>query len=233
MSDSGRNGYRTSPLYTFKETARLADVSITTVRNWLYGYSTDYGDVAPLFPQDGGLLQDPEHSPMVSFLQMIEIVVAARFRKAEGIRYKTVREAHLNLKKETGVQHPFARYDLEALGRHILMPLERSRSRASRQTADSLTQWTLPGLVVQTQDQFDWDSKLVSRWYPIGKTVPIVIDPQFSAGLPTIVDRGVTVGGIFRRFKAHQSMDFIAQDLVLERDVVEEVVRYADQHILV
>jgi uncharacterized protein (DUF433 family) len=227
MSDNDHNGHRTSPLYSFQEAGRLAHVSSSTVRNWLYGYSTDYGDVPPLFPQH------EEQDAMVSFLQLVEIVVAGRFRKADRIPFRTVRQAYMNLKKETGLAHPFARYDLEALGRHILMPLDRARSRASLQTADNLNQWTLPGLVTEAQEQFDYDLDLVSRWYPVGKTVPIVIDPEISTGLPTIVGRGVTVSGIVKRWKAGQRMDFIAGDLVLERDVVEKVVWYADQYVIV
>ncbi len=223
---SKQNGHRTSPLYSFQEAGRLAHVSSSTVRNWLYGYSTDYGYVPPLFTQQ------EEQGAMVSFLQLVEIVVAGRFRKADRTPFKTVRQAYLNLKKETGLAYPFARYDLEALGRHILMPLGRTGSDTSLQTADSLSQWTLPSLVTDAQEQFDYELDLVSRWYPIGKTVPIVIDPQISTGLPTIVGRGVTVGGIVKRWKAGQLMDFIAEDLVLQRDVVEKVVWYADQYVI-
>lgn len=222
--DNKLNGHRTSPLYSFQEAGRLAQVSSTTVRRWLYGYSTDYGDVPPLFPHP------EEQGAMVSFLQLVEIVVAGRFRKADRTPFQTVRQAYLNLKKETGMEHPFARYDLEALGRHILMPL--GRTGGSQQTADSPSQWTLPSLVIETQEQFDYELDLVSRWYPVGKNVPIVIDPEISTGLPTIVGRGVTVGGIVRRWKAGQPMDFIAEDLVLHRDIVEQVVRYADQHVI-
>jgi uncharacterized protein (DUF433 family) len=221
MSNNGHNGYRTSPLYTFAEVAHLAHVSTSTVRNWLFGYTTNYGDVAPLFNPS------TEQGPMVSFLQLVEIVVAAQFRKAERLSFRTVRRAYENAQSEWGLEYPFAHLRLEALGGHIVRRLHAEDKLGSLQAADTPEQWTLPSLVVETIRQFDYEPDLVIRWYPVGKSIPIVVDPHISAGLPTIVGRGVTVGAIQKRFRAGQLMDFIADDFEIERSVVEEAVRYA------
>ena len=218
-----QNGHRTSPLYTFSEAAHLAHVSTQTVRNWLRGYATKYGDVAPLFRPS------KEQGPMVSFFQLIEIVVAARFRKAQRVKFPTVRRAYNNLKAETRLEHPFAHAQLEALGGHIVQYLREDKLDANLRAVDTPEQWTLPQLVAETIQQFEYDPDLVRRWYPVGKSIPIVVDPAISTGLPTILGRGVTVGAIYRRFKAHQRMDFIAGDFDIDRDVIEEVVRYADE----
>ena len=78
------------------------------------------------------------------------------------------------------------------------------------------------------QIHYDSDS-LAAQWSPLGKDVPIIIDPRFSAGAPTIVGRGVTVQAIHSRFKAGLLIDFIAEDLVLERTLVERALQYAEQ----
>ena len=36
-----KDGWRTPPMYSFKEVARLSGVSIGTVRNWLFGYTVE------------------------------------------------------------------------------------------------------------------------------------------------------------------------------------------------
>lgn len=221
MSDNGHNGWRTDPLYTYREASHLAQVSASTVRNWLFGYTSKYGDVSPLFKY-------PTDVAMVSFVQLIEIVVAAKFRKAEKISFPTVRRAYENAKKDWGLEYPFAHLKLEALGGHILHSLHQDEPQRSRQTVDTPEQWTLPSLIVETIHQFDYIPDLVARWYPIGKTVPIVVDPRISTGLPTIQKRGVTVGVILKRFKSGQRMEYIAQDFALDRNVVEEAVRYAE-----
>jgi len=223
---NGFNGWRTGPMYTFSESAHLAMVSTTTVRNWLRGYTQGDREVPPLFPERG------DQRPMVSFLELVEIVVAARFRKAEHKSFQTVRRAYEYVGKEFGLQFPFAHLRLSSIGGHIVHHLRGQYSDTSFQAMDEPHQWTLPGLVQEVvENQLDYDeSKLAARWYPLGKTNPvIVIDPQFSAGAPTIVGRGVTVKTIYRRWKdGNLSMDFIAEDFQLERDQVEQACKYAE-----
>jgi uncharacterized protein (DUF433 family) len=88
----------------------------------------------------------------------------------------------------------------------------------------------LPGVVSELLHQgFDYQDDLASRWFPLGRGVPIVVDPRYAAGVPTIPNRGVTVATINDRFKLGQSIQFIAKDLVLRRDQVEAAIRYADK----
>lgn len=222
MSNDGQNGWRTDPLYTYEEAAHLAHVSPQTVKNWLFGYTSKYGDVSPLFDHPA------KDVAMVSFLQFIEIVVAAKFRKAEKISFKTVRRAYDNAKKEWELEYPFAHLKLEALGGHIVRSFHEVYPEDSFQTLDTPEQWTLPSLVIDTIHQFDYVPDLVARWYPIGKNVPIIVDPRFNTGFPTILGRGVTVGVIHKRFKLGQRIDYLAEDFALDRNIVEEAVRYAE-----
>ena len=48
-SGNGKNGWRTQKMYSFTEVAHLSHVSVSTVRNWLLGYTTVQGEVSPLF----------------------------------------------------------------------------------------------------------------------------------------------------------------------------------------
>ena len=223
-SSNGRDEWRTQPMYTFGEAGHLAHVSASAVRNWLLGYTGHYGEaVTPLFrePSTGGA--------MVSFLQLIEIVVAGNFRKAERVGFQTVRRAYENARTQWNIEYPFAHLRIEALGGHIVQWLRSERPGPSMQALDGPRQWTLPGLVLETLAQLDWESDLAARWYPIGKSVQIVVDPRITSGLPTIAGRGVTVDIIHRRFKAGQRLDYIAEDFALELALVEEAIRYAEK----
>jgi uncharacterized protein (DUF433 family) len=211
-------------MYTFSEAGHLAHVSASTVRNWLFGYTSRYGgEVAPLFRSPG------ESGATVSFLQLIEIVLAGNFRKSERVSFQTVRHAYENARTQWNIEYPFAHLRLEALGGHIVQRLRSERPGRSLQALDEPQQWTLPGLVLATISQLDYELDLAARWYPVGKTLPIVVDPRVSAGIPTVIGRGVTIGVIHKRFKAGQRLDFIAQDFELETATVEEAVRYAEQ----
>lgn len=223
MSDNGNghNGWRTQPMYSFTEVAHLAQVSVGTVRNWLLGYSTAQGEVKPLFKGH------PEEERTCSFLQLIEIVVAAKFRKAEHTAFKTVRRAYDNARAEYKLEYPFASLELKSIGGHIVHIIR--VPGIALQSMDQLEQYTIPDLVQETLAQIEYEYELASRWHPVGKEVPIVVDPKISGGLPIVEGRGITVEAIHKRFKAKQKMDFIAGDFELDREIIEEVIRYAEQ----
>lgn len=219
-ANTDSNGWRTSPLYTIAEAAHLARISPITVRRWLYGYQTKNRDVLPM-------LGEQDKKPLVSFLELVEIVVASKFRR-DNTRPERIRLAHDFAQKEWGIEFPFASLRLEPLGGHILHRFDQETPGKSLATLDTrLQQWTLPGLVVETIRNFDYELDLVARWFPIGKDIPIVVDPRISAGLPTIKNRRVTVETIRKRFKARYSIPFISSDLKLRREEVEDALRYA------
>ena len=216
--------WRTQPMYSFGEAARLASVSTTTVKNWFLGYTSNAGrEVPPLFPV--GVGQDS----MISFLQLIETVVAVQFRNADNVRYRDVHAAYRNAREIFGVEYPFAHLNLQALGNHIITRLECEESGESLQALDLPAQWPLPELVLETIRQIEYEGDFAAKWFPLGKDRPIVVDPRISSGIPTITGRGVTVHTIRKRWKAGHKINFIAEDLALESDVVETVLQYGDR----
>ena len=215
-SPNGSNGWRTNPLYTVPEAAHMAHVSPTTVRNWLYGRERQ----EPIFKAPP--------TPMVSFLQLIEIVIAANFRKAENVSFERVRRAYVNAQEILQLEYPFAYTELRAIGGHIVHALHEQTPGPSYQAMDEPTQWTLPGLVSNIVSQIRYERNLAAQWYPVGDKAPIVVDPRVTSGVPTISGRGVTVRIIRKRFMAGQQIDFIARDFELENSVVEQAIRYAE-----
>ena len=203
------------------EAAHLARVAPNTVRNWLYGM--EHRDA----------LFDALPAPLVSFLQLIEIVVAAKFRKTERASLDRVRRAYMNAKQYLHLEYPFAYEQLDAVGGHIVRIIHDERIihaeiEASYQAMDEPSQWTLPGLVASIKQQIRYESELAARWYPVGSDVPIVIDPRITSGRPTIQGRRVTVQIIRKRFLAGQDINFIAQDFDIANCVVEDAVRYGE-----
>lgn len=227
MSDNGHgDGWRTQPLYTISEAAHLAHVSSSTVRRWLFGYKPDRRQ--PSRPSVFGAKEAA--SPHVSFLQLVEIVIAADFRKVGHVKLDVVAMAHANAGREWRLEYPFAHLQLESLGGHIVQWMRSDgEPTAVPESIDTPRQMALPGLVTQRIHALDYERDLAARWYPVGKDVPIVVDPMFSSGLPTIVGRGVTLGAIYRRWKASQPISFIADDLEIDANLVERALQYADK----
>ena len=220
MADSAYR-WRTQPMYDFNEAARLAGVSTSTVRNWFLGNTAR--ETLPLFPE--GVADDS----MLSYLQLIETVVAARFRNEENVRYRDVRAAYRNARQILGGEYPFAHISMEALGGHIIARLEGEETGDSLQALDLPSQWSLPGLVLEVVRQFEYEGNIAAKWFPLGKENPVVIDPRISSGIPTVKGRGVSVNAIYRRWRAGLKMDFIARDLALEVADVETVLQFGDK----
>ena len=104
------NTYRTTRLYTVGEAARFAHVTPRTVRRWLSGTGTqepvlDYGATAERF--------------IVSFLELVELVIAQRFRRRR-VSLDRIREGHHYARNVLGVQFPFAWQNLAVQGGRIL-----------------------------------------------------------------------------------------------------------------
>lgn len=217
------NRWRTQPMYSYREVSRLSGVSISTVRNWLHGYTNERGVVEPL------IREHADDETMCSFLELIEIIVAARFRKAEHKSFRIVRLAYDNATKMFQIQYPFARIELKGIGGHIVHVIR--DPKVALQSVDQPESYTIPGLVQQVLDeQIEYEYDLASKWYPAGKDRPIIVDPRISSGMPTIRGRGVTVEAIYDRFKkASQDIEFIARDYDLDGGVVQAAIRLRER----
>lgn len=215
--------WRTSPLYTISEAARLAKVAPNTIRRWLSGTESS----KPVF---GDPLYDvARDSAVVSFIQLVEIIVASNFRREGRVSLDVVRRAYVNAKDYFGTEYPFASLKLEPLAGHIIVRLREAKDAQGIPAIDSPGLTTIPGLTIDVLKDIEYETELAARWWPVGKDKPIVIDPRFSAGLPTVPKRRVTVQNVHKRWISGQDIEFISKDLVLESHIVEEVLRYAGQ----
>ena len=218
---------RTGKAYSIAQAARLAETSPATVRRWLFGYDAPGHRMSPVF----GARSRREESPVVvSFLELAEIIVVSRFRQGGPSRrplsLARMRRAHEFAREQFG-PYPFASLRLIEFGGHVLHEFEEQEPGPRLAALDMHGQYALPQIVEQTLITFEYDGEYVSRWYPRGKDVPIVVDPRYGGGQPTVLGRGVTVDIIRRRFKSGQSIEFIAEDYDLEASIVQEAIRFA------
>ncbi len=102
--DSALDDWRTMPVYSITQAARLAGVAPVTVKRWLYGQDIEGARMRPVFGGGGRL---KESAVEVSFLQLLEIVVASRFRR-KGVTLERLRRAHEYARKQLHAQYPFS-----------------------------------------------------------------------------------------------------------------------------
>jgi uncharacterized protein (DUF433 family) len=221
--------FRTGKAYSIRQAARLARTTPATVRRWLMGYEAPGHQMNPVFgkksPGDG------EGPLAVSFLELVEIVVAAGFRhggaSGQPVKLERLRAAHQFARERFGLPYPFASWRLWEFGGHVLHDFDVHQPAGEALALDLHGQWVLPWIVQATRDQFEFSDEFVVRWFPSGRNVPIAVDPHMGAGRPTVVGTGVTVDTLKSRWEAGENISELAEDFDLEEPVIEAALRYA------
>ena len=223
--------FRTGKAYSAAQAARLAGTTPATARRWLLGYEAPGHQMAPVFGVGRATIE--EGPLVVSFLDLVEIAVVARFRSAQSRRgqvtLERLRHAHRYAREQLGFPYPFATLSLSEFGGHILHQFDTLYPGPGILALDTGGQWALPGVVQDEMVRLDFGSAdpFAIRWFPRGRSVPIVVDPHIAAGRPTILESGVTLETISRRWHGGESIEALAQDYDLVPRVVEEVLKYA------
>ena len=224
------DAFRTGKAYTVAQAARLAGTTPTTVRRWLVGYEAPGHRMEPVFGGRG----DGEESPIaVSFLQLVEIAVAAKFRSlrpvSRCVSLDRLRAAHRFARDQLHLKYPFATLPLFEFGGHLLHDFEMREPGPGILALDVGGQWALPEIVQQEGHQLDFgeEDPFAIRWFPLGRQAPVVVDPRIAAGRPTIYRRGITLDTVTRRWRAGDTIEQLAWDYELESGDVEQVLRYA------
>ena len=191
----------TEGAYSVRETLWLTGVSDPSIRRWLSGDFTQQGLSLALRRKDaeGGI-------PPVSFLEMIEILIAGKIRSSTGESFRKVREYHDEIAAAWETRFPFAHQDMADVvhekGRFL---------------------WK----VAETLEQMEYEADLVTRWYPLGKDQHITVDPRRGSGFPVIEGRRVRVEDIVGQFKSGAKLHWIAEDFDIEPSDVESALRFA------
>lgn len=215
---------RTRPTYTLAQAARLAKTAPHNVRNWLYGDKRDGHSMEPVF----GANDKPAGFHRVSFLDLAELIVVARYRDGSGSKMpiKRLRAAHEYARKAMEIPYPFASGIFKVAGGHIIHEFDESHSGAAI-AIDINGQHVLPMEFNDALSLFEFDTttqELACRLYPHGRGVPIVIEAGLGAGWPVIEGRNVRSSVLVARWKSGMTIDEVAEDFELDRDIVEKAI---------
>jgi uncharacterized protein (DUF433 family) len=186
-------------IYYPAEAARLIRIHPSRLRRWVRGYTywtheTYRGQAHKRPPvlrhrSGHGDLPVMERRVALSFLELMELRVVAELVDRHNRPLQTVRKLGGIVAAEFGTQYPFASRHWYVEGDRVLASLSRTNAdvavevhpRKIRQTA--LTEVFRPRL----QDvEFNPETSLIRRWWPLGSSHPIVVDPRINFGSPSI-----------------------------------------------
>jgi len=188
------------PSYGIKETQGITGVSAAAIRRWLSGYPVDIREMKAQWINHNDRSPDPLR---VSFLELIEILVAGKFRAATGKSFAAVQKHNAALSSEWEAPFPFAH-----------------RNMLKQQDG-------LPERVVKALEQMDYENGYVSRWLPFGKDGALALDPYRASGQPALKGRRLRVLDIKGCFVGGDSVSRIADDFELDCFQIEAALRFA------
>jgi uncharacterized protein (DUF433 family) len=216
---------REQPLYTLQEAAYYIGMSSQTLSTWFFGRSY------PL--KSGPRRWEPVFAPadpelrLLSFYNLAEAHVLAATRYEHKVPFWAVRDAISNVIAASPdlAKHPLLSDDFFTNGKFLFVrKIEEYVNVSSKQLPMEIIDSFLVRILRDNNGPF--------KIFPLrkGETNDKVISiiAGVSASRPIIDEEGIPVMAIYRRYKAGEEEDFIAQDYEIDRAKVRRAIEYAE-----
>lgn len=224
-------------IYSRGEVGRLLNLSTGRVSSWVRGYRYMWGpkerrrrgEQPAVIKTD---IPTIEGSLAISFLELVELFVVKQFRD-KGIPLQTVRVAWNHAARAFKTRHPFANKRVFTDGGRIFVALREDEAApdvlevSSRRTPFQIIAGPVFKHSLQ-EIEFDEHTELARRWWPQGRSVPIVLDPTVAFGAPVVVGTRVPTATL-ARYAETRSVEGVADAFELASDRIEAAVRFESQ----
>jgi uncharacterized protein (DUF433 family) len=207
-------------VYKLAEVSRLTGMYPTRVSYW-FKHRPENIVRGPIFQSDYQPIKDDY---AVSFLDLIDVLVASQFRDQHKVPMRIVRSAYNVLQKELKVKHPFCHSDLYTDGKRIFSLAASKITEGEELLSDVISHQQLFLQIKEKLSHIDYGkiSKIAERWR-IAQGV--IIDPLINRGKPTIEDTGVMTYIVANQYYANMKNAALVADLynVNETDIINAV----------
>lgn len=206
--------------YSTTEIAKILRLPIPKIRRWMQMYWDDV--LSEIYGTH--YTWNSNGAKTIGFHTLIEFYVMMQLSEA-GVKPKPILKAHQALSKWFNTITPFA-------NKQVLQSIRTDAKHVYFQIDDLII--SLDGtrqlnmkfieLFFQRLD-FDMDD-LATRFYPLGRTKSIVIDPKRKLGQPTIANSNIYPETLYNHFKAGDPIAYIAHIYELSESQVQNALEY-------
>lgn len=192
-------------IYSRADAARLLGINPPRLRRWVSGYTywllaTSTGEKRRKPPVIKTDLPTIKGAIALSFLELMELRVVKSIVDA-GIPLQHVRRAAQWAGDAFDTDHPFASQRVFTDGRSIF-------SAVSTDDPPNVVKWEegqmdqiIAGPIFDrylSEIEFDPSTSLAYKWWPLGKSEPVILDPKLAFGAPVIEGTAVRTSVIAR-----------------------------------
>ena len=211
-------------LYTLARAGDLLHVAPTTLEWWLEGRVTADHSYAPV------LRPQPTRSKMVTWGEFVEAGYLREYRRTHSVPLSHLRTFIERLRQETAVPYPLAHYKpYVGEGRKLVMKLQDEAGLPTEfwmfapvggqimllPAAESFL-----SKVDFSKDEDQWAERLHLN----GKRSPVVFDPDYSYGEPTV--QGIRTDVLAELVEAGEAMEDVAEEYGLKLSVLKAALSY-------
>lgn len=220
-----------TPMYSAPTAGRLVGLTTNRVRRWLLGYEYPAGPEAerrivhkgPVISRD-----EAAESSYASFLDLVDLLFVKEFLD-RGISLQKLRKALREAEQILG-EHHYAQRDFFTDGNRIYLQVRKASRRADA-LLELLSggQWVIAPIIKQLahQIQFHELTGFAQRWFPLGLRGLIVVDPEISFRMPSLVGRGIATANIYDLFLGEgKTLDHVCSWMNLHEREVQAAVNF-------
>lgn len=204
------------PLYSVTEAGRLLGVLPATLKRWLEGYNARGTRHPPI------IRPEPTGSDSVTWGEFVEAGFLHEYRTR--LPLQRIRPLVDAMREQFEVAHPLAHFQplVDKQKRETLSDLQMLTDTPEAlylvRWSDQQLLWAQP--VLRFLDKVEFDPYAVARRvFPLGKEVPVIIDPRRSFGIPQV--RGVRTEAIAELLEAGEPAEAVAGMWGLEMGEVD------------
>jgi uncharacterized protein (DUF433 family) len=159
----------------------------------------------------------------VSFVDLVEVATIGKLRN-KGFSLKRIRQINAYCRVALGEPRPLVTERFRVAGQDIFVDdydfgilVNVGREAGMRAWEEVLEPFL---------EDVEYEEEIVRRWWPLGKDVAVLIDPNFGFGLPVIAGTGVRTEIIAERHKAGDTTDEIVYDFDVTPKQINDALRW-------
>ena len=214
-------------IYSISEVSKYTGIDSRKIRRWTNGYKTNLSRAyESIYIHDYDSINE---KTSLSFLDLVEIRFIDAFHK-HGVSWKAIRIASEKAKEIIGKDHPFSTRKFYTDKRNILTRI--AISEKQNELLDLVhSQFELDEILQPCLfEGIDFaDVDIASRWYPIGRDNPIIIDPSYNFGRPVINDVFVDTKLLFDMYKSKKTIEEISMWYEIDCNLIQSAINYETQ----
>ncbi len=206
-----------SGIYTTPEVAKILGLPRGKVRRWLKDYwNAKFANNSLQYSVGIGTEEVTNFSTLIEFFTFYQL-------REKGVSAQKIVKAHDILVEVFKTPYPFATSNILTDGERVLF--EGNVGEIIK--ADKSLQLYINQVIEPFCQRIEFDNnKLANKFYPMGKSHTVVIDPKRKFGQPVIGDTNILTETVFSLFQAGESVEIIANLYDLKILQVEDAINF-------